>query len=147
LSGDGFSQRIFNIFNLNWILIPFRQKDKQKFSMPSMFRFLSFLVSSCFFLMTASSSLRELASFRLGKDLSLMIARGSVVDFSSSLKGAIVNAADEGCLGGGGADGVIAMAGGPNLANDRLMLLVLYHHGRRGIHCPTGSAAVLMGPS
>jgi O-acetyl-ADP-ribose deacetylase (regulator of RNase III) len=145
MSDDGFSQRIFNIFNLDWILIPFRQKDTHKISMPSMFRFLSFLVSSCFFLMTASSSLRNLATFRLGKDLSLMIARGSVVDFSSPLKGAIVNAANEGCLGGGGVDGAITTAGGPNLAKDRLALPVLDHDGRRGIRCPTGSA-VLTGP-
>lgn len=92
--------------------------------------------------MTASvSAVKNLAKFRLGKDLSLIIAHGSVVDFSSPLTGAIVNAANEGCLGGGGVDGAITSAGGPNLARDRLALPV--QNG--GVRCPTGSA-VLTGP-
>ena len=57
--------------------------------------------------MVSSSALRTLSTFRLGSkncNISLMIAQGSVVDFSSPHKGAIVNAANEGCLGGGGVE-------------------------------------------
>jgi len=87
--------------------------------------------------------LQRLASFALHKsvDLHLHIARGSVVDFSCRQHGAIVNAANEVCLGGGGVDGAITSAGGKTLAVDRQNLPVL----SGGIRCPTGSA-VLTGP-
>lgn len=53
------------------------------------------------------------------------IIQGSVLDFHSPDAGAIVNAANEGCIGGGGVDGAISRAGGPNLEEDRWALPVL----------------------
>ena len=55
---------------------------------------------------------------------------------------AIVNAANEGCLGGGGVDGAISDAGGPILFEDRQALPLL----GPGIRCKTGSA-VSTGPN
>ena len=76
---------------------------------------------------------------------SLVITRGSVVDFNytpNATSSAIVNAANEGCLGGGGVDGAIGDAGGPNLFADRQALPMV----DPGIRCKTGSA-VLTGPN
>ncbi|KAL3905777.1 MAG: hypothetical protein SGARI_004301 [Bacillariaceae sp.] len=96
--------------------------------------------------------LRIVASFALGKDISLKIARGSVLDFvaipdknDTSYKpvGAIVNAANEGCLGGGGVDGAIGDAGGESLFLDRKALPIIPESG--GIRCETGDA-VITGP-
>jgi O-acetyl-ADP-ribose deacetylase (regulator of RNase III) len=81
------------------------------------------------------------ASFFLLGKWNLCVARGSVVDFVSPISGAIVNAANEQCLGGGGVDGAITAAGGIHLARDRLALPC---HGG-DIRCPTGSA-VITGP-
>jgi O-acetyl-ADP-ribose deacetylase (regulator of RNase III) len=73
----------------------------------------------------------------------LTIVQGTVVDFTTTNnnKAAIVNAANEGCLGGGGVDGAITSAGGKNLARDRRALPEI-----AGIRCPTGSA-VVTGPN
>ena len=91
---------------------------------------------------TSEPALKPLATFRIGsKGIVLTVVRGSVVDFASPF-GAIVNAANEGCLGGGGVDGAISNAGGINLYNDRLALPIVY---RGGVRCPTGLAK-LTGP-
>ena len=85
-------------------------------------------------------SLQDLTSYRLGKNITLLVAQGSVVDFASK-HGAIVNAANEGCLYGGGVDGAISDAGGHTLANDRKKLPQI----APGCRCPTGQAK-LTGP-
>lgn len=87
-----------------------------------------------------SPFLQTIASLGLGR-YNLCVARGSVVGFVSPVSGAIVNAANEQCLGGGGVDGAITAAGGPNLAKDRLAL----PSSDDDIRCPTGSA-VITGP-
>lgn len=68
-----------------------------------------------------------------------------MVDFSfpsNPKSSAIVNAANEGCLGGGGVDGAIGAAGGPSLLADRRALPIV----GPGIRCKTGSA-VPTGPN
>lgn len=54
--------------------------------------------------------------------------------------GAIVNAANEKCLGGGGIDGAITEAGGDDLADARKELLQ-----EDGVRCPTGQARLTIG--
>ena len=69
------------------------------------------------------------------------------MDFSyptNSKSSAIVNAANEGCLGGGGVDGAISVAGGSNLLADRQALPLV--DGPGGRRCKTGSA-VVTGPN
>lgn len=89
--------------------------------------------------------LARLATYHIpSSTANLVIARGSVVDFSYPpypKLAAIVNAANEGCLGGGGVDGAISDAGGPDLQLDREALPVV----GAGIRCPTGDAK-LTGP-
>lgn len=92
-------------------------------------------------------ALKNIATYGLGMAetgtmVSLHIARGSVLDFAAPAVpkrvGAIVNAANKGCLGGGGVDGAINDAGGPKLWEDRKALPL-----RKGtIRCPTGGAVV-----
>ena len=68
----------------------------------------------------------------------VIIAAGSVIDFSGDgHKAAIVNAANERGLGGGGVDGAINRAGGDRLTSARRALPVLDDYGTR---IPTGSA-------
>eukprot|EP00578_Thalassiosira_sp_NH16_P030251 CAMPEP_0181077238 /NCGR_PEP_ID=MMETSP1071-20121207/845_1 /TAXON_ID=35127 /ORGANISM="Thalassiosira sp., Strain NH16" /LENGTH=696 /DNA_ID=CAMNT_0023158471 /DNA_START=978 /DNA_END=3068 /DNA_ORIENTATION=- len=89
----------------------------------------------------ASYSIQTTRSFRL------VIARGSVIDFEYPLnpsRSAIVNAANEGCLGGGGVDGAIGDAGGPMLLADREKLPEAPPGS--GVRCPTGRA-VMTGPN
>lgn len=98
------------------------------------------------------------------RTITLNIVRGSVLDFaapppSSSSQprriGAIVNAANEGCLGGGGVDGAINTAGEKALWQDRNALPILDGRasrprqragGRAAICCRTGDA-VMTGPA
>lgn len=70
----------------------------------------------------------------------LVVSAGSVVDFRGD---AIVNAANEGCITGGGVDGAITSAGGSALAEARRALPIV--EGTRGVRCPTGSAVITIG--
>lgn len=70
----------------------------------------------------------------------LVVSQGSVVGFHGD---AIVNAANEGCLGGGGVDGAINREGGQVLAKARQDLPVL--PGTRNVRCHTGDAVITIG--
>lgn len=88
-------------------------------------------------------TLTKVATYRIPAThpFDLTIARGSVVDFahpSNPRRAAIVNAANEGCLGGGGVDGAVGRAGGPSLYEDRERL----PEAEPGVRCPTGRAAM-----
>lgn len=75
----------------------------------------------------------------------LIFNQGSVVSFRH-FKGAIVNAANTSCLGGGGVDGAISTAGGELLFQHRLALPTIpSDSGREEIRCPVGGAK-LTGP-
>jgi O-acetyl-ADP-ribose deacetylase (regulator of RNase III) len=91
-------------------------------------------------------SLPSVAAYRISNThpFNLVIARGSVVNFEYANRqaSAIVNAANEGCLGGGGVDGAISAAGGIYLQNDREALPEV----SPGVRCPTGKA-VITGPN
>jgi len=69
---------------------------------------------------------------------SLVASQGSVVSFEGDC---IVNAANEGCLSGGGVDGAITSAGGQALAQARMALPEL----APGIRCMTGNAVITIG--
>jgi O-acetyl-ADP-ribose deacetylase len=73
----------------------------------------------------------------------IILMKGSLIGFATDAVGCIVNAANEGCLGGGGIDGAVTAAGGRTLAEDRLRLPTIDLEQR--IRCRTGSA-VLTGP-
>ena len=65
----------------------------------------------------------------------LTVSRGSVVHFRGT---AIVNAANEGCVGGGGVDGAVNDAGGPALVAARRALPII--EAMNGVRCPCGDA-------
>jgi len=69
----------------------------------------------------------------------LVICSGSVVDFEGD---AIVNAANEGCITGGGVDGAITDAGGRELAEARQNLPIL---DKKRTRCPVGEAKLTIG--
>ncbi|KAL7534808.1 hypothetical protein ACHAXR_007260 [Thalassiosira sp. AJA248-18] len=94
-------------------------------------------------------ALTKVASYRIHASrhpFNLIIAQGSVVDFvyPNPARSAIINAANEGCLGGGGVDGAIGNAGGPKLFADRQNLPE--DTPGSGVRCPTGRA-VVTGPN
>eukprot|EP00930_Biecheleria_cincta_P043680 TRINITY_DN29977_c0_g1_i1.p1 TRINITY_DN29977_c0_g1~~TRINITY_DN29977_c0_g1_i1.p1 ORF type:complete len:300 (-),score=44.31 TRINITY_DN29977_c0_g1_i1:40-804(-) len=77
------------------------------------------------------------AAYPLPNGALLCVSSGSVVDFEGD---AIVNAANEGCLGGGGVDGAISRAGGEALYQARVALPKV-----NGVRCPTGEARITIG--
>jgi O-acetyl-ADP-ribose deacetylase len=87
-------------------------------------------------------TLKTRCVFELPNKTHLILASGSILDFTSyNEDAAIVNAANETCLGGGGVDGAISAAGGSALFNARLSLPLLDNQKR----CRTG-CAVITGP-
>lgn len=72
----------------------------------------------------------------------LCISQGSVVDYTGDC---IVNAANQGCLGGGGVDGAVTAAGGAELAAARKALPIAA--GSKNVRCPTGEARLTVGGS
>jgi O-acetyl-ADP-ribose deacetylase (regulator of RNase III) len=87
---------------------------------------------------------RLIRSYRVrGSSTLLCVVNGSVVFATTD---AIVNAANEGCLGGGGVDGAVCDAGGPSLAAARRALPLLNAPKGRGyIRCHTGDAVTTIG--
>lgn len=81
-------------------------------------------------------SVQSFAQIKLGRSAAILhIVRGSITDFDGD---AIVNAANEGCIGGGGIDGEINYLGGSALHEARRNLPLL----DGGIRCATGDAKI-----
>ena len=73
----------------------------------------------------------------------ILLIHGSIVDFEypkNVFQSGIVNAANEGCLGGGGVDGAISAAGGDTLLDCRIQLPTLDDGTNGRIRCYTGDA-------
>lgn len=81
------------------------------------------------------------STYPLRGDSVLVVSSGSVINFEGD---AIVNAANEGCLTGGGVDGAITEAGGPELAKARKALPIV-GGSKKMVRCPTGEARLTIG--
>jgi len=95
--------------------------------------------------MNSASRLKKVASYSLHKEgsspFSVIICMGFIETFyyePNSSKSAIVNAANQQCLDGGGVDGAISLAGGAELLRDRKALSVI----KGAVRCKTGEARI-----
>jgi O-acetyl-ADP-ribose deacetylase (regulator of RNase III) len=89
----------------------------------------------------ATFTIRKKSTSQSCSSFQLVLSKGSILDFQHP-KGAIVNAANEGCLGGGGVDGAISDAGGRQLLQDRIALPKIQSKTGDCIRCLTGDAAI-----
>ena len=80
------------------------------------------------------NGIKKLASAAMKNGAKVSIAQGSVVEYSGT---AIVNAANEGCIGGGGVDGAVNRKGGEALIEARVALPIV---SGGSIRCPTGQS-------
>eukprot|EP00798_Chlamydomonas_sp_ICE-L_P004004 gene4004-14084_t len=78
------------------------------------------------------------ARFKLNDQSSLLLYEGDLTKFSGD---AIVNAANERMLGGGGVDGAIHRAAGPDLVKECKKVAEV----SSGVRCPTGEARITGG--
>eukprot|EP00633_Aureoumbra_lagunensis_P002717 CAMPEP_0197288194 /NCGR_PEP_ID=MMETSP0890-20130614/5185_1 /TAXON_ID=44058 ORGANISM="Aureoumbra lagunensis, Strain CCMP1510" /NCGR_SAMPLE_ID=MMETSP0890 /ASSEMBLY_ACC=CAM_ASM_000533 /LENGTH=268 /DNA_ID=CAMNT_0042758709 /DNA_START=206 /DNA_END=1012 /DNA_ORIENTATION=+ len=85
-----------------------------------------------------TGGIREIAKWKVENTI-ISASVGSVVDFEGD---AIVNAANIGCITGGGVDGAISKAGGLALHNARIALPILRDEY---VRCETGDAKITVG--
>ncbi|OIW20025.1 hypothetical protein TanjilG_31943 [Lupinus angustifolius] len=91
---------------------------------------------------TLSNGNNGAVRFPLSPSSTLVIQKGDITKwFIDGSSDAIVNPANERMLGGGGADGAIHRAAGPEL----LQACYSVPEVRRGIRCPTGEARITPG--
>ncbi|MED6170692.1 hypothetical protein PIB30_033458 [Stylosanthes scabra] len=91
---------------------------------------------------SASNGESSVVRFPLSPSSSLVIQKGDITKWSiDASSDAIVNPANERMLGGGGADGAIHMAAGPELVQACYSVPEV----RPGVRCPTGEARITPG--